>query len=140
MTKYHAKKTEVNGITFASRLEAERFQQLRLLEMSGQISGLMLQVEFQILKGWVNPGIISQDEPDEDGELIWIITSNPQKAGEKIRSKFYVADFVYYDKELHTWVIEDTKGVETAEFRLKWDYMKSLYPEYLYRKVRREDV
>ena len=50
MTKYNAKRTTVDGITFASKLEAERFQQLRLLEMSGQISGLMLQVEFQILK------------------------------------------------------------------------------------------
>lgn len=118
MTKYKARKTVVNGITFASKLESERFQQLRIMEQAGQISGLMLQVEFQILKGWINPN-----------------------NGEKIRSRHYVADFVYNDRLTGRWVIEDTKGVETAEFRLKWDYMKSLYGrEYDFRKVTRDMV
>lgn len=140
MTKYHAKKTTVDGITFDSRLEAERFQQLRLLEQAGEISGLMLQVEFQILKGWTNPGIISECGIDEDGDTVYHITETPSKAGERIKSRFYVADFVYYDTRTKHWVIEDTKGMETAEFRLKWDYMRSLYPAYEFRKVRREDA
>ena len=118
MTKYNAKKTTVDGITFDSRLEAERFQQLKLLERAGEITGLMLQVEFQILKGWVNPD-----------------------TGEKIKSRYYVADFVYNDRATGRWVIEDTKGMETPEFRLKWDYMKSIYGrEYELRKVTRDDV
>ena len=118
MTKYHAKKTQVNGITFASKLESDRYTQLRLLEQAGKISGLMLQVEFQILKGWIN-----------------------SETGEKIRSRHYVADFVYFDHATHQWIIEDTKGQETAEFRLKWDYMKSQYgKEYVLRKVTREDI
>lgn len=140
MTKYHAKKTVVNGIMFDSRLEADRYQQLLLLEKAGEITGLMLQVEFQILKGWTNPGIVSEDGIDEDGDTIYRITETPTKAGERIKSRFYIADFVYYDTGLKNWVIEDTKGIETADFRLKWDYMKSIYPEYEYRKVRREDV
>ena len=115
--KYRAKKTEVNGILFDSKLEAERFQQLLLLEKAGEISGLMLQVEFQILKGWTNP-----------------------ETGEKVKSRHYVADFVYNDRETGAWVIEDTKGIETPDFRLKWDYMKSEYPEYRFRKVTKDMI
>lgn len=100
----------------------------------------MLQVEFQILKGWTNPGIVSEDGIDEDGDTIYRITETPTKAGERIKSRFYIADFVYYDTGLKNWVIEDTKGIETADFRLKWDYMKSQYPEYVFRKVTRDMV
>lgn len=116
--KFGNKPTVVNGIKFQSKLESDRYTQLRLLEQAGEISGLMLQVEFQILKGWIN-----------------------SETGEKIRSRHYVADFVYFDHATHQWIIEDTKGQETAEFRLKWDYMKSQYgKEYVLRKVTREDI
>ena len=138
--KFGNKPTIVNGIKFQSRLEAERFQQLRLLEQAGEISGLMLQVEFQILRGWTNPGIISEYGMDEDGDILYHTTETPTKAGERIKSRFYVADFVYFDTRTKMWVIEDTKGMETADFRLKWDYMRSQYPQYEFRKVRREDI
>lgn len=117
MTKYHAQKTTVDGITFDSRLEGERFQQLRLLEKADEITALVLQPEFQILRGFVNPD-----------------------TGEKTRSRFYVGDFQYIDNATNKMVVEDTKGMETAEFRLKWDLVKSLYPQYEFRKVTREDV
>lgn len=117
MTKYHAKKTEVDGIVFDSRLEAERFQQLLLLEKAGEITALVLQPEYQILRGYINPD-----------------------TGEKTRSRFYVGDFQYIDNRTNQIVIEDTKGMETPEFRLKWDLVKSLYPQFQFRKVTREDV
>lgn len=115
--KYHSKKTEVNGIVFDSKLEAERFQQLLLLEQAGEISGLQLQVEFQIVKGWKHP-----------------------ETGEKIRSRYYLADFVYIDEATNKMIAEDTKGVETADFRLKWSLVKSMYPQYEFRKMTRSDV
>ena len=117
MTKYGAKKTTVNGITFDSKLESERYEQLMLLEKADEITGLQLQVEFQILKGWKSPD-----------------------TGEKIRSKNYVADFVYIDNATNKMVVEDTKGMETAEFRLKWDLARSQYPQYEFRKVTRDMV
>ena len=117
MTKYHAKKTTIDGITFDSRLEAERFQQLRLLEQAGEINNLTLQPEFQIFIG-----------------------RRDSKTGEKVKSRYYVGDFMYIDKTGHKVIVEDTKGVETPEFRLKWDLVKSQYPEYEFRKVTREDV
>ena len=117
MTKYNAKKTVVDGITFASRLEADRYVQLRLLEKADEITALVLQPEFQILRGFVNPD-----------------------TGEKTRSRFYVGDFQYIDNSTNKMIVEDTKGMETPEFRLKWDLVKSLYPQYEFRKVKREDV
>ena len=117
MRKYGNQKTTIDGITFDSKLEAERYQQLRLLEKAGEISALKLQVEFQILHGY------------KDAET-----------GEKNRSRYYVGDFVYVDERTNRLVVEDTKGVETADFSLKWAIAKSSYPEYQFRKVTRDDV
>ena len=117
MTKYHAHKTEVDGIIFASRLEADRYVQLKLLETAGEITDLKLQVEFQVSQGWINP-----------------------ETGEKIRSRFYVADFQYVDKAQKKIIVEDTKGMETPDFRLKWDLVKSQYPHIDFRKVTRDMV
>lgn len=48
MTKYGAKRTEVDGTWFASRREAERYKELRLLEAGGVISELELQPRFPL--------------------------------------------------------------------------------------------
>lgn len=48
MSKYRAKRTTVDGITFASKKEAGRYQALRLLERAGQITDLRLQPTFTI--------------------------------------------------------------------------------------------
>ena len=117
MTKYNAKKTTVDGITFASKLEAERYQQLRLLEKAGEICKLRLQVEMQVFQGYINPD-----------------------TGEKTKSTHYIADFMYTDVEDRRIIVEDTKGMETADFRLKWKLVQSQYPEYTFRKVTRDMV
>ena len=46
MNKYHAKKTEVDGIVFDSRKEANRYSELRLTEKAGVITKLKLQPKF----------------------------------------------------------------------------------------------
>ena len=56
--KYHSSKTCVDGIIFDSKKEAERYQELLLLEKTGDISNLQRQVLFaftpQPLKAPVN--------------------------------------------------------------------------------------
>ena len=49
MSKYHAQPTLVDGIRFASRKEAARYRELRLLEQAGVIQDLRLQVPFVLL-------------------------------------------------------------------------------------------
>jgi hypothetical protein len=48
MSKYGAKRTTVDGITFHSAGEARRYQELRLLEKAGEISDLELQPVFSL--------------------------------------------------------------------------------------------
>lgn len=69
MNKYHNKKTTVGDITFDSRAEAARYAELKLLERAGAISGLRLQVSFELV---------------------------PKQSGE--RSVVYKADFVYTER------------------------------------------
>lgn len=47
-SKYRAVKTVVDGITFASKLEAKRYGELKLLERSGKISQLIVQPRYPI--------------------------------------------------------------------------------------------
>lgn len=46
MSKYGAKKTEIDGIEFDSGKEADRYIELKLLERAGEISDLELQPKF----------------------------------------------------------------------------------------------
>lgn len=49
MNKYHAKKTAFDGINFASKKEASRYFELKILEKAKLISNLELQVPFPIV-------------------------------------------------------------------------------------------
>ena len=90
--KYHAKKTVVNGIEFDSAKEAERYTKLRALEEAGKIQSLRLQVPFELVPSFECDGV-------------------------KYRDMKYVADFVYYRDGKQ--IVEDCKGVKTAEYKLK---------------------
>lgn len=50
-TKYHSCRTVVDGITFDSRKEARRYQELVLLARAGQILDLAVQVPFVLHAG-----------------------------------------------------------------------------------------
>ena len=117
--KYGSHKTTVNGIKFASKLEAERYRQLRLLEKCDPplISDLVLQPEFQIIQGYVDP-----------------------ETGEKVKSTHYVADFQYVDLETNKIIVEDTKGIETDTFKIKWKLVRMQYRDREFRMLKRKDI
>lgn len=93
-SKYHAKRTIVNGIAFDSRKEAYRYLVLKGMEEDGSIESLRRQVRYELVPAF-----------DVDGR--------------HYRPVFYVADFVYVDKETGKTVVEDVKGVRTDVYRLK---------------------
>ena len=103
-SKYGAKKTIVDGIKFDSKWEAERYGQLKAMEKAMFIRDLELQVPYDLI---VNDVKICR----------------------------YIADFRYKKESNHTItndeyyveVVEDTKGFETQEFKLKKKLMKALY-------------
>lgn len=96
MSKYSAQKTTFRGQTFDSKKEAERFAQLRYMQMGKLISGLECQVKFELIP----------NQKDENGKVIE-------------RAVNYVADFVYTDLKTGEQVVEDTKGVKTKEYIIK---------------------
>ena len=49
MSKYHSRKTIVDGITFDSAAEARRYSELMLMQRAGEITALELQPEFEII-------------------------------------------------------------------------------------------
>ena len=94
-SKYHSQKITVSGKTFDSIKEANRYSELKLMERSGIISELKCQA----------PYVLIPSQKDEKGKTI----EKPVK---------YIADFVYKDKNGNT-VVEDTKGVRTADYIIK---------------------
>lgn len=91
-SKYNAKKTTIDGIEFDSAREAKRYTRLRAMEDEGKIQHLRLQVPFELVPSFECDGV-------------------------KYRGMKYIADFVYYRDGKQ--VVEDTKGVKTAEYKLK---------------------
>lgn len=47
--KYGNRKVALDGITFDSKKEAQRYTELKLLEKAGKITGLQLQREFELI-------------------------------------------------------------------------------------------
>lgn len=115
--KYGNRKTVVNGIEFDSRKEAVRYQELRLLERAGKISGLRLQEKFVLIP--------SQREASTE-----VYKSGPQKGRRKPgklleKECSYIADFCYTENgEI---VVEDTKGFRTEAYKIKRKLMLERY-------------
>ena len=61
MNKYGAQKTVVDGITFASKAEARRYMDLRLLERGREISELKTQVRYDFILNGINIGFYKAD-------------------------------------------------------------------------------
>lgn len=59
--KFHAVRTEVEGIIFDSKAEARRYQELRLLERDGQIRNLQCQPKYEFI---VNGVKVASYRPD----------------------------------------------------------------------------
>jgi len=55
-SKYNARPTLVGSLRFHSKKEARRYQELKLLEHAGEISGLELQVKYHM---YINGQLIS---------------------------------------------------------------------------------
>ena len=55
MSKFHSKKTTIDGIIFQSEKEAERYVFLKILQSQGEISALEIQPKFEVwIKGqWI---------------------------------------------------------------------------------------
>lgn len=116
--KYHNTKTVADGIKFDSKLEAERYAQLKIMERAGVIRNLELQPEYELIPSF-------------------------RKNGKTWRKTVYKADFRYILCEDDRIIIEDVKGstaVITDVFRLKQKLFEYKYPELSIKIVTRKDM
>jgi len=98
MNKYRAVRTEIDNITFASKKEAARYQELRFLEKAGEIKDLRLQVPFKFQLNGVHICKYLAD-----------FVFKERKNGYWIE------------------VVEDTKGRATRDYRIKKRMMKAFF-------------
>lgn len=111
-SKYNAKKIKIDGHTFDSKREAQRYCELKLFLRAGEIRNLVLQ-----------PRFLLQDEFFDKNEI-------------KHKKIEYVADFMYIDKCGKT-VVEDVKGVLTDVYKLKKKLFLKIYDDqYEFREIR----
>lgn len=102
--RYRNIKCEVDGLKFDSKHEAARYRQLRLMERTGSISELRMQVAFILVRS--------------------VVINGRKKPA--IR---YVADFVYLDEHGQQ-VVEDAKSAITKTdtvYRMKLHLMKAFH-------------
>jgi len=95
---------------FHSKLEANRFKELKILEKAGVISNLELQKKFKIADGYL-------------------------KNNKKIRARYYISDFYYLEIETGKWVIEDVKGYKTDIYKLKKHLVELNYKDAEFREI-----
>lgn len=87
--KFNAEKKAMNGRTFHSKMEAKRAEELQWQLHLGHISDLQYQVPYEVI-------------PKQEGEA----------------AAYYYADFVYKNSDGEI-VVEDAKGHQTADYKLK---------------------
>lgn len=111
-SKYGAVPKVVDNIRFASKAEAARYLELRLLEKAGEIEALELQPVF-VLKTQLTTGTV-------------------RGAGRAMVGDYpvigkYRADFAYYDNRTGRRVVEDVKGFRTPLYRWKKKHTEAQY-------------
>ncbi|WP_082655564.1 DUF1064 domain-containing protein [Paenibacillus sp. 32O-W] len=100
--KYRNKRTKVDGISFDSKAEANRYVELKALRSAGEVQWFILQPRFLLQEGFEKDGVTY----------------------EKME---YVADFLicWTDGSI---TVEDVKGMKTRTYRDKRKLFEKRYP------------
>lgn len=95
MSKYHSRKITVDGVSYDSKKEYNRYRELSMLEDAGIIHDLKRQVKFELL-------------PSQRDLITGKVIERPVS---------YIADFVYFEGD--RLIVEDVKGIRTKDYILK---------------------
>ena len=107
--KYGNRKTQIDNVVFDSYVEAERYLFLKARMQAREITGLALQPKYELQPSF-------------------------KRNGKTVKAITYTADFEYFEGE--TCVVEDVKGFETQQFRLRQKMFLYHYPEHDLRIVK----
>jgi hypothetical protein len=126
--KYHAIPVHVDGVRFASKREAARFQELQLMQMAGEIGELERQPVFPliVLEAYRHGPIPS--------ELIFPPLAHSEIGHgrgpiQMVEVAKYVGDFMYTDLRTGEIIVEDVKSnpTKTPIYRLKKKMVLAIY-------------
>jgi hypothetical protein len=109
MNKYRNTKVIIDNIEFDSKAEGNRYIELKLLQRAGVIQNLELQPKY-------------------------ILQESFKKNGKTYRKIEYRADFKYIENGQV--IVEDVKGMETKEFKIKRKLFEHKYPDLELKIVR----
>lgn len=110
--KYGRKKVTFDGLKFDSEKEMYRYIRLKSMLEEGLISDLRMQVPYEVI-----PAVYEKVEKQLKTK-VKMVTKCVQRAA------YYVADFVYKDKDGNE-VVEDVKGMRTEKYLLKKKMMRA---------------
>jgi hypothetical protein len=114
--KYNAQRTEFDGHKFDSKVEMERYLELRYSKLPrGEVSDLKVHPKFELQPAFKD------------------------KEGKRHRAITYTADFSYLNKGGNR-IVEDVKGgkaTQTQLFRVKAKMLCYKHPDILFRIVQR---
>ena len=108
--KYRNEKTIIDGITFQSKKEANRYFELKMLQKAGEISALELQPKYEIIPA---------------------VTWN----GKQLQARYYIADFQYWQDG--NGIVEDVKSEITRKnpvYTLKRQLFLLKYPGFVFKE------
>lgn len=103
-SKYRAKKVKIDGITFDSKKEGKRYQELKFLAEQGLIEQFEIKPCFSLFS----------------------------KSGAMVCK--YIPDFAYIEQGNPKRVIEDVKGMKTQVYKIKAKWFQADYPEFDFRE------
>lgn len=110
MSKYGNKVTVIDGYKFMSRLEANHYLYLKGEQQAGRIRNLKVHPKFVLQEGF-------------------------RRNGKAVPAITYEADFSFEESPNWELIAWDSKGVETAVFRIKQKLFWCRYPDIELRVV-----
>lgn len=108
--KFKNTRVQIDGISFDSKAESRRYQELKLLEHAGQIRALQVHPTYELQSAF----------KDRDGV--------------RQRAIVYEADFAYIEGADR--VVEDVKGMETKDYKIKAKLFRYRYSALVYRVIK----
>ena len=114
---YNVKTKTMDGLVFDSTKEAQRWEQLLLLQRAGKITELRRQVAYELIPAQYEtyPRYSKKGDRLKDGKRLLE------------RKVEYLADFVYTDAETGENIVEDAKGMKTKDYIIKRKLMLAVH-------------
>lgn len=117
-SKYNNQKIYLDGFLFDSKKEAQRYQQLKLMEKAGVICDLKRQVKYELVPAQYVDGKCVERAVTYTSDFEYYVLKD-------LRQKSVMADVKA--KTIGQYIVEDVKGMRTDVYKIKKKLMLYRY-------------